>query len=103
MRHTALLAPGALEATRRFGIETSPMASYRATELSGMLWHAKAARMRAEGGCTNRHPSVAILALFFAHDQKCVCAHKTPLLVASLAILPRIFLVESIEFSIEIL
>ena len=64
MRHTALLTPGALEATGRFGIETSPMASYRATELSGMLWHAKAALMRAEGGCMNRHLSVAILAPF---------------------------------------
>ena len=31
----------------------------------------RAARARAEGGCVNRHPSGAILALFSAHRQKC--------------------------------
>ena len=30
----------------------------------------RAARARAEGGCVNRHPSGAILALLYERDQK---------------------------------
>ena len=59
---TTLLTPGALWVTGSCDAEISPMAIYRAMELSVTPWRAKAARVRAEGGCVNRHSPVAVLA-----------------------------------------
>ena len=59
-----LLTPGALWVTGSCDTETSSVAIYRAMKLSVTLWRAKAARVRAEGGCANRHSPGAVLAQF---------------------------------------
>ena len=46
-----LLTPDTLWVTGSCDTETSSMAIYRATKLLVTLWRAKAARVRAEGGC----------------------------------------------------
>ena len=64
LRYAALLTPGALWVTGSCDAETSSVAIYRAMKLSVTLWRAKAARVRAEGGCANRHSPGAVLAQF---------------------------------------
>ena len=62
LRYIGLLTPGALWVTGSCDTETSSLAIYRAMKLSVTLWRAKAARVRAEGGCANRHLPGAVLA-----------------------------------------
>ena len=51
-------------ATGSCNTETSSVATYRAMKLLVTSWRAKAARVRAEGGCANRPSPGAVLAQF---------------------------------------